>query len=273
MNSITRNLCIAAFGLLLMLPVNGAGQSYIVAEDEAFHDAYNDGWKSGIWSGNGFGAWQLFAPEYTSEGEEQYAGFFIADEDREGDLHQAARKGKAFGIFANGTGFEETVAFRSFSRPLEPGDVFSLRFLFGGFSDRFENESVATSSVGLALRMDAEATSLADLSKGRAMVLAALEGLSTYQVLDAEPRFNTRIFLDPEGVEVGITIRDNNRYDLQLITLSDNKVHIFPNRLFRAPESEDGETQPVEIQSFALFNLNGGDRNAYYGAFQVTGQE
>ena len=264
-----------AFLGLLMLGISGTyARSYIAAEDEAFYDAYNDGWSTGTWSGRGFGAWQLFAPEYATEGEEQYAGFFIADAAGESDLKQSAREGKAFGIFANGTGFEETVAFRSFQRPLGQGDVFSLRFEFDGFSDRFESDTTAIASVGIALRQDADAGSLADLAEGRVMVLAALQGLSTYQILDGEPRFNTRVFLDHEGVEVGITIRKDNRYDLQLTTLSDQVVHHFPNRSFNVkPVEGTQEAQVVSIQSFALFNLNGGDSNAYFGSLQVSAQE
>ena len=224
--------------------------------------------------GRGFGTWQLFAPEYAAEGEEQYAGFFIADAAGESDLKQSAREGKAFGIFANGTGFEETVAFRSFERPLGQGDVFSLRFEFDGFSDRFESDTTAIASVGIALRQDADAGSLADLAEGRVMVLAALQGLSTYQILDGEPRFNTRVFLDHEGVEVGITIRKDNRYDLQLTTLSDQVVHHFPNRSFNVKSVEGTQgAQVVSIQSFALFNLNGGDSNVYFGSLQVSAQE
>ena len=106
------------------------------------------------------------------------------------------------------------------------------------------------------------------------MVLAALQGLSTYQILDGEPRFNTRVFLDHEGVEVGITIRKDNRYDLQLTTLSDQVVHHFPNRSFNVkPVEGNQEAQVVSIQSFALFNLNGGDSNAYFGSLQVSAQE
>ena len=47
-----------------------------------------------------------------------------------------AREGKAFGIFANGTRFEETVAFRAFDHPLEVGDVFSFKFKFSGFLNK-----------------------------------------------------------------------------------------------------------------------------------------
>ncbi|MBK1857191.1 hypothetical protein [Cerasicoccus arenae] len=247
-------------------------QSYVFAEDEAYYDAYNDGWQSGDQSGRGFGDWRLFSPEYTKEDEEQYAGFFTANTESNSDLKQSAREGKALGIFANGTGFEETAAFRAFDGPLQSGDVFSMRFEFDGFTNRFERDSEAISSVGFALRAEADAVGLSELGKGRAMVFAVIKGLSTYQILDADPRFNTRVFIDPEGVDVGITIHDDFRYDLQIITLSDNVVHHFPDRSFNweAPKGTFENKGGQKIQSFALFNLNGGSSNVYFGAFQVS---
>lgn len=260
--------------LVLAAPVCAQAQSYIAAEDEAFYEAYADGWQSGDWSGRGFKDWRLFAPEYATEGEEQYAGFFIANAEQEADLAAAAREGRAFGIFANGTGFEETVAFRAFERPLAAGDVFSLRFEFDGFGTKFERDAEGISSVGVALRYTDSATDLSELSKGRALVLALIEGLSTYQIIDGAGRFNTRVFLDEAGVEVGVTASEGGRYDLQITTLSDQVVHHFRDRPLNVPDPEaTGDAAAAELKSFALFNLNGGLNNVYFGAFQISRQE
>lgn len=268
--------CFCAFSCTLALCVSSLdAQSYIAAEDEAFYDAYNNGWQTGDWSGRGFGQWRLFAPEYTADGEEQYVGFFIAEADKEADLAQTAREGKAFGIFANGTGFEETVAFRGFEQPLNAGDVISMRFEFDGFNSKFERDSDKISSVGIALHLQSDIQDLSELAQGRAVVLAVIEGLSTYQILDTEARFNTRVFLDPEGVDVGVTIRDDAHYDLQLTTLSDNVVHHFIGRTMKQDEPKEGEPAALDpkLHGFALFNLNGGKNNAYFGAFQISRQE
>lgn len=252
-----------------------AAQSYVAAEDEAYYDAYNDGWQTGDWSGRGFGQWRLFAPEYAEADQEQYAGFFIAEAAKEADLAQVASEGKAFGVFANGTGFEETVAFRAFEHPLNAGDVFSLRFEFDGFVSKFDRDSEKISSVGIALHQQPDIHELSDLSKGRAIVLAVIEGLSTYQILDGESRFNTRVFLDTEGVEVGITIQADGYYDLQLMTLSDQVVHRFEQRMLKQDlvKEEAPAAATPKLSSFALFNLNGGKNNAYFGAFQISRQE
>ena len=248
-------------------------QTYIAAEDSALYGAYSDGWQTGDASGRGFGPWKLYAPEYVNAEEEQYAGFFIAEASVEQDLGQAALEGKAFGIFANGTGFEETIAFRSLNQPLNRGDTFSCRLEFDGFQSKFDRDSTRVSSVGIAFRASPEANSLGELVEGRLLVLAVIEGLSTYQILDAETRLNTRIFIDPEGVELGVTPREDGRYDLQLITLSDQVRHDFPGRSFNFdPKTDDAPVQQ-SIHSFALFNLNGGASNAYFGAFQVSRQE
>jgi hypothetical protein len=263
-------LCAFALGVSSV-----AAQSFIAGEDEAFYEAYNDGWQTGDWSGRGFGQWRLFAPEYAATEEEQYVGFFIAEAGTEADLAQTAREGKAFGIFANGTGFEETVAFRSFEQPLNVGDVFSLRFEFDGFNSKFERDSEKISSVGIALHLQAAINDLSELGEGRAVVIAVIEGLSTYQILDADSRFNTRVFLDSEGVEVGVMIGASGRYDLQLTTLSDNVVHHFIGRTLKQKEPKEGEAVAVnpKLNGFALFNLNGGKNNAYFGAFQISRQE
>jgi len=263
------------YGIVLLCGVTLLhAQSYVASEDEAYFDPYADGWQTGDQGGRGFGEWQLFAPEYPAEDASRYAGFFLAEASNEADLSGAAREGQAFGIFANGTGFEETVAFRSFSRPLEAGDVFSLLFEFDGFVSKFEGDSMEQSTVGIALRTTATAGTTIELIHGRAMVLAAIRGLSTYQIIDAAPRLNTRVFLDPQGAEVGITLRPEGRYDLQLRTLTDNVVHRFQDRQLDLGEKESpASATPKIVRSFALFNLNGGRNNAYFGALQVSRQE
>jgi len=264
------------YGLVLLCGLSLlSAQSYVSSEDEAYFDAYADGWQTGDQGGRGFGEWKLYAPEYSVEDEQRYAGFFIAEAGNEPDLVGAAREGKAFGIFANGTGFEETVAFRAFDRQMEAGDVFSLLFEFDGFVSKFGGDAAENSTVGIALRTVEKAGRTDELVRGRALVLAAIRGLSTYQIMDAGPRFNTRVFLDPKGAEVGITLRPGGRYDLQIRTLTDNVVHRFPGRRLDLKEEEEpAATDTSEaVRSFALFNLNGGRNNAYFGALQVSREE
>ena len=265
-----RCACCLLFALTAAVP--SQAQSYIAAEDEAYYEVYADGWQTGDSGGRGFKSWQLLSPEYGAAGEAQYTGFFIAQAAQEADLAESAREGRAFGIFANGTGFEETAAFRALEHPLAAGDVFSLRFEFDGFGTKFERDAAGISSVGIALRYPETAADLSELSTGRALVLAVIEGLSTYQIMDADGRLNTRVFLDEAGIEVGGSVGEAGQYDLQITTLSDRVVHTFPQRRMSPPVAEAGDAS-VQIHSFALFNLNGGAHNAYFGAFQISRQE
>ncbi|MEC8332852.1 MAG: hypothetical protein VXX82_06660 [Verrucomicrobiota bacterium] len=260
--------------LFVLVPIITHSQGYISAEDEAFYTPYNDGWSTGDNGGRGFGPWLLIAPDYLNEDQEQkqYNGFFIANSSRESNLSKVAREGNAFGIFANGTGFEETLAFRSFGHPLCEGDIFSFRFEFDGFEQKFNKDSDAGySTVGVIFRNSEIGNTVEDLSQGRSLVFAAIKGLSTYQVLDAGGRFNTGIFLDPEGVEISVTLKKNMTYDLQIITLSKNIIHNIEGRALIKEFNTDNNNQRAEsvLRGFALFNLNGGLNNAYYGSFQI----
>jgi hypothetical protein len=262
-------------GFLLFLLVDYCyAQSYVSGEDESYYKSYQDGWQSGDKSGRGFQEWILQAPQYDSAEEEQYAGFFIAESNRESDLGSFASKGKAFGIFANGTSFEETVAFRAFDRPLGVGDVFSFRFKFSGFLNKFERDSDKLSSVGFALRHTVEAYASSSIAKSRVFAFVILEGFSTYQIFDGSKRFNTRIFIDPQGAEVGFRVNDSG-YDIQIITLSDHTIYNLNNRSFAQLQlaNEDQNLSPLALRGFAFFNLNGGANNAYFNALQLSSNE
>src|SRR5690349_13300293 len=95
----------------------------VIAEDDASEFGYNDGWSNGKSGGNGFSKWIL-----TSEGNDsaRHSGFFVADAKNNADLNGIAKNNKAFGTYANGTGFEQAVAYRGFEKPLQPGDSFSF---------------------------------------------------------------------------------------------------------------------------------------------------
>ena len=127
------------------------------------------------------------------------------------------------------------------------------------------------STVGVIFRNSESGNTVEDLSQGRSLVFAAIKGLSTYQVLDAGGRFNTGIFLDPEGVEISVTLKKNMTYDLQIITLSKNIIHNIEGRALIKEFNTDNSNQRAEsvLRGFALFNLNGGLNNAYYGSFQI----
>src|SRR5256885_14962992 len=79
-------------------------ESTIVAEDDA--SQYSEGWGNDKNAGSGFGKWAL-----TTEGNEgdRHSGFFIASTKDNSDLNGIAKDDKAFGFYANGSGFEQAV--------------------------------------------------------------------------------------------------------------------------------------------------------------------
>ncbi len=60
----------------------------------------------------------------TSDGndENRHSGFSPPTTANNQDLNGIAKNNKAWGLYANGTGFEQAVAFRAFTQPLAVGD-------------------------------------------------------------------------------------------------------------------------------------------------------
>lgn len=254
------------FFLLLTLVHSSAsivwGQGIARAQDEAYFDAYSNGWETGTNGGFGFQNWRLFRPDFPEEeGVLRFAGFFLAQEEVEGNLGLTARNDRAFGIFANGTGFEETLAYRRFWEALRPREVFSWKMTFEGFQSKFDEDAEGLKSVGLILRGSSTVETMEDINNDRRLVIAAVEGFSTYQVYDLNGRFNTGVFLDPKGALFVVKIGLDNTYQLEIQTLSDGRVQRFENRFL-----DEGEGP---LHGFALFNRNAGLNNVYFGAFQI----
>jgi len=109
--------------LILVLASPLFAESSVIAEDDASQSAYGGTWDNTKNGGSGFSAWTL-----TTEGNDndRHSGFFIAETKNNQDLNGVQKSDKAFGIFANGSGFEQAVAYRAFEKPLQTGDSFSF---------------------------------------------------------------------------------------------------------------------------------------------------
>jgi len=106
------NTKIAAFvfSLGIALAETALAESNIIAEDDASDSAYSSAqWDNSKNGGHGFGSWTL-----TAEGNdnERHSGLYIADVKTNADLNGIAKNDKAFGAFANGSGFEQAVGYR-----------------------------------------------------------------------------------------------------------------------------------------------------------------
>src|SRR5438105_11375091 len=145
--------------LALFLATSILADQTNTAEDDASQSAYGGSWDSGKNGGSGFGAWTL-----TSEGsgENRYSGFFIADTKTNADLNGIQKNDKAFGLYANGAGFEQAVAYRAFEKPLQIGDSFSFMMENGQFEKKFDNDDPTPGSIGIVLRTGNADDSVAD---------------------------------------------------------------------------------------------------------------
>ena len=243
----------------LLLAANAVAEPTNVAEDDASHSAYGTAWENGKNGGSGFGPWAL-----TSEGSgaDRHSGFFIADTKNNQDLLGAAKNDKAFGVYANGTEFEQAVAYRSFEKPLQVGDSFSFMMENGQFEKKFDKEEQPPGSIGLVLRSSNANSSVADYNKDAVFEFGFYQGKGTYQIYEGSgDGADSGVVLDDSGVAVTVTITGAGTYDLEIQTLKDKKLTKMAGRKLKSGDP---------IQSFALFDRNGEKNDAFFNQFQVT---
>jgi hypothetical protein len=239
-----------------------AGERVNVAEDEASHSAYNDGWGGGKNGGAGFGAWAL---QNRTEGEGQtHAGFFIAQTSDQADLNSVAKNEKAFGLFANGVGFELACAFRSIDKPLAIGDSFSILVECGEITQKFpDGDSPDPGVIGFALRAGNAADSPDDWNKGARFQFGFEKGKETFQIHDGESDSDTGVPFSDAGAAVTVTLVTADTYDLEITTLGNGQTKKLPGRKL-------GGDAGAAIESFSIFNRNGESHDAYFNAMQVS---
>ena len=229
-----------------------------IAEDDAAHSGYGGSWGNDKNGGSGFAAWIT-----TSEGTgtDQHAGFFIADTSSNADLNGIAKDGKAFGLFANGSGFEQAVAFRAFNKPLEIGDSFSFMMETGGFEKKSDKDTAGGGAIGLVLRSGTASSSPGDYNKGAMFEFGHYEGTTNYQIHDGTQNPDSGVAFNDSGVIVTVTVTGSDTYDLEIQTAKDKNLTKLPGRKFASSGS---------IESMAVFNRNGEKYDAYFNGFQVS---
>ena len=233
-------------------------ESLVIAEDDASQSAYGGTWDNTKNGGSGFGNWTL-----TTEGNDndRHAGFFMAEPKNNPDLNGIARNDKAFGVFANGSGFEQAVGYRAFEKPLQSGDSFSFMMEQGLFEKKFEKDDPTPGSIGVVLRSGIDASSVADYNKNAVFEFGCYDGKNNYQIYDGTENTDSGLAVVDSGISVTVTITGPDTYDLEIQTLSDKKITKLPGRKFKAAGS---------IQSFAIFDRNGEKNDAFFNQFQVA---
>ena len=239
-----------------------AGDRRILAEDDASNAAYKDRWTSSG-AGLGFRDWTLRT--LKAEKGESNAGFFIADKSRHKELGGVAIRDRAFGLYANGNGFEIAAAFRPLKKPLAVGQTFSFLLQHGPFEKKFAQDDPAKGSIGLTLRSGNACENVADYHKAARFEFGCYDGSPTYRIFDGGTEPDTGIALTAGGLSVSLTLVSADTYDLEITTLADKKTTVFPGRKL-------GGTTGEKIESFCAFDRNGEKSDAYFNGFQITGE-
>lgn len=228
-----------------------------VAEDDASQSAYGGGWDNGKNGGTGFGAWTV-----TSEGNDndRHAGFYIAETKDKPDLNGIAKGDKAFGLYANGSGFEQAVAYRALEKPLTVGDSFSFMMENGVFQKKFEKDDLTPGSVGLVLRTGNTNSSTNDYNSGAVFEFGYYNGKGNYQIYDATENTDSGVAFVDSGISVTVTLTAADTYDLEIQTMKDKKVTKLPGRKLKSGA----------IESFAIFDRNSEKNDAFFNQLQVS---
>ena len=229
-----------------------------IGDDDADQGMYNGAWRDGTGGDNGFFPWKIVA---KADGEGSFAGNYLAKKSEKPEIAPIATD-RAFALFANGKSYEEVVAFRGVSVPLEPGDNFSFDIKHGAFVPKSEQDDATPSEVGVTYRTGNTSDSVADAATGARLKFFAREGSPNYLIADAEKEFDTGIPITQESVALTLTMVDDNTYDLEVINLNDQSVRLFEKRKF-------GGEGGGAINSVALFNRNAETHDFCFNNFQL----
>jgi hypothetical protein len=229
-----------------------------IAEDDASHSAYNDGWQDGKGGGSGFGPWKLVT---DTAGSDSHAGSFIAKTADNQDLNGIAQGNKAFGLFANGRGFEQVVAFRPLDKPLQVGDSFSFLMENGRFEKKGEQDDPTPGAVGLVLRSGNANSTTADYNSGARFEFGFYGGKDNFQIHDGNENSDTGVKFVDSGVIVTVTLTGADTYEVEIQTMHDKQLTKLGTRKLKG-------SGPIE--SVALFNRNGEKHDVFFNGFQIS---
>jgi len=230
-------------------------ETTIGKSDSAGDPAYDDGWKEGVAGGSGFGNWTLKSngnPDKNS-----YAGFYLAKEQERPGITPLATSGRAWGIFADGEGFQEACAFRTFSGPLAAGQTFSMEII----TPNPKSNSGSTGSIGFTLRTGNTSEKPTDYNQGARFEFTALEGKPNYQIYDGNNSSDSGVSIPITGVRLEVTLKTDDLYDLRITPLGGGSPAELKDRKL-------GGTGGAPIESLAIFNRDS-EANAFFNKLSV----
>ena len=236
----------------------------VIGDDDASNTEYtNNGWVSDKGDGSGFKKWSLQTK--TGEGGNSHAGFYIASADAKPDLNGIAMRGKAFGMFANGTAFEAaSAAFRPFDKPLKVGQSFSFLMEHGQMVKKFDTDVAGGGSCGLTLRTSNDATGVDDYNKDVRFEIGYYKNDSgdAYNVYDGDGMKKLDVPFTDAGLAITFTLITEDTYDLEVTTLSNRQTVKLAGRKLNG-------TAGAPITSFCIFDRNGETDDVYFNGFQI----
>ncbi len=246
-------------GLVFILPAIASAQTGTIAEDNASNYA---NWDDNSNLGTGFGPWQLRGENGAPDSQqESHAGFFIADTETHPLSEPIATDGKSFSMFANGFGYESAVAFRTFSKPLAPGETFSFTMIHGPIEQKFEGDDSAEGSYGFTLRSGNTSGGPSDYNQGARFEFSFQEGSNTYLIYDGSEVNDTNILQIQGPIEIAFTLLEDNAYLLVVKNIQTGETHRIEDRKLSGSGSVD---------SFALYNRDGETNDPYFNNFKVA---
>jgi hypothetical protein len=223
--------------------------------DTAGEPCYETGWNEGTTGGTGFGNWKL--KSNGNPDQKSFAGFYLAKEQEKPGIAPLATDGKAWGIFADGQGFQETCAFRPFSSPLTSGQTFSIELM----TPNPKSNSGSTGSIGLTLRSGNTSEKPTDYNQGARFEFTALEGKPNYQIFDGSDASDSGVPIPIGGVRLEMTLTSNDLYDLKIIPLGGGSPLDLKGRKL-------GGSAGAPIDSLAIFNRDS-EANAFFNKLTV----
>ena len=254
---------LSLLGTLCLWSVAHAKPLDVVGDDDASKTEYsNSGWNSDKSDGSGFGKWTLRTA--TGGGGNSNAGFYIANADAKPDLNGVAMRGKAFGMYANGTAFEAATAFRNFDKPLQVGQSFSFLMEHGQIVKKFDTDAAGGGSCGLTLRTENNVSSSDDYNKDVRFEVGyyKTDSGAGYNVYDGGGVKKLDVPFTDAGLSFTFTLVSADTYDLEVTTLADKKTVKVAGRKLNGSGG-------AAITSFCLFDRNCETDDVYFNGFQL----
>lgn len=245
------NKCLLAVFLVALLSSH-ANAALITASDNASNAPYGNGWQTGDNGGTGWGsAWTLSGP---GDSNPSHGGFFVGSSvnnsgSDDGTTNGAAgdgdinTSGVAWGMYANNSQIVDAV--RSFARPMQAGDTFSIDMDNGGVDD-------LNGTVGVGLQTSGGTDIIEVYFK---------QGTGFYQVEvnNGTPSVST-LSWGNEGLNIKIDLLAGNAYQVTLKNRANTSTTL-------------SGTYTGTIDRLRLFNAFAGEtgaRDAYFNNLSVV---